>query len=110
MALATREASVRKEVYEMLEIVTSLAGDLEDAGEDLTSEFGRYRLGRKSFQGGGYLGGLVQAVIRFINRWSRTRERLDQLTEKQQSMQQRLDGATPVQMEMAMRSGPRAGS
>ena len=51
MALATREASVRKEVYEMLEIVTSLAGDLEDAGDDLTSEFGRYRLGRNPSRG-----------------------------------------------------------
>ena len=106
MALATREASVRKEVYEMLEIVTSLAGDLEDAGDELTREFGRYSLGRKSFQGGGYLGGLVQAVIRFINRWTRTRERLDQLTEKQQAMQQRLDGATPVPMEMAIEERP----
>ena len=48
----------------------------------------------------------MQAVIRFINRWSRARERLDQLTEKQQSMQQRLDGATPVQMEMAIEERP----
>lgn len=60
MALAAGEASARKEIYDMLEIVTALAGDLEDAGDDLTNEFGRYRLGRQSFQGGGDLGGLCR--------------------------------------------------
>jgi hypothetical protein len=95
---------VRKEIYDMLEIVTALAGDLEDAGDDLTNEFGRYRLGRQSFQGGGYLGGLVQAVIRFISRWSRSKERLAQITAKQQAMQQRLEAppAVTVQMEIAI--------
>jgi hypothetical protein len=33
----------------MLEIVTAIAGDLEDAGDDLVNEFGRYKLGCKSF-------------------------------------------------------------
>ena len=40
----------------------ALAGDLEDAGDDLTSESGRYRLGRRSFQGACPLGSLVQVV------------------------------------------------
>lgn len=33
----------------MLEIVTAIAGDLEDAGDDLVNEFSRYKLGRQSF-------------------------------------------------------------
>ncbi|WP_143593503.1 hypothetical protein [Synechococcus sp. 1G10] len=58
----------------MLEIVTVLAGDIEDAGDDLVNEFGRYKLGRKTYQGGSFLGGLVQAVIRFISRWTRIKQ------------------------------------
>jgi hypothetical protein len=68
----------------MLEIVTAIAGDLEDAGDDLVNEFGRYKLGGRSFQGGSFLGGLVQAVIRFINRWTHTKERVAQLDQKRQ--------------------------
>lgn len=96
VALATREASVRQEIDEMLEIVTVLAGDLEDAGDDLTNDFGRYRLGRHSFQGGGGLGGLIQAVIRFLNGWSRSQEQLAQITAKQEAMQQRLEAPPPL--------------
>jgi hypothetical protein len=82
--LAAREASVRKDVYEMLEIVTALAGDIEDAGDDLVNEFGRYKLGSKTYQGGSYLGGLIQAVIRFINRWTRTKGKVVELDQKRQ--------------------------
>jgi hypothetical protein len=82
--LAAREASVRTDIYQMLEIVTAIAGDLEDAGDDIVNEFGRYKLGRKSYQGGSYLGGLVQAVIRFINRWTQTKERVVLLDQKRQ--------------------------
>jgi hypothetical protein len=84
ITLANREASVRKDVYEMLEIVTALAGDIEDVGDDLVKEFGRYKLGRKTYQGGSYLGGLVQAVIGFINRWTRAKERVVELDQKRQ--------------------------
>lgn len=82
--LAAREASVRTDIYQMLEIVTAIAGDLEDAGDDIVNEFGRYKLGRKTYQGGSFLGGLVQAVIRFIGRWSQTKERVVQLDHKRQ--------------------------
>lgn len=82
--LAAREASVRTDIYQMLEIVTAIAGDLEDSGEDLVKEFGQYKLGRKTYQGGLSLGGLVQAVIRFINRWTQTKERVVQLDQKRQ--------------------------
>lgn len=82
--LAAREANVRTDIYQMLEIVTAIAGDLEDAGDDIVNEFGRYKLGRKTYQGGSFLGGLVQAVIRFINRWTHTKERVVQLDQKRQ--------------------------
>ena len=82
--LAAREASVRTDIYQILEIVTAIAGDLEDAGDDIVNEFGRYKLGRKTYQGGSFLGGLVQAVIRFINRWTHTKERVVELDQKRQ--------------------------
>jgi hypothetical protein len=85
LELAAREASVRTDIYQMLEIVTAIAGDLEDSGDDLVREFGRYKLGRKTYQGGFSLGGLVQAVIRFINRWTQTKERVVQLDQKRQA-------------------------
>lgn len=90
IALATREASVRRDVYAMLDLVTTISGDLEDAGDDLLNEFGRYKLGKKSFQGGSYLGGLIQAVIRFINRWNGTKQRFERLTKQQEEMRLRL--------------------
>ncbi|KEF42148.1 MAG: hypothetical protein ER33_07235 [Cyanobium sp. CACIAM 14] len=93
--LAAREASVRTDIYQMLEIVTAIAGDLEDAGDDLVNEFGRYKLGGKSYQGGSFLGGLVQAVIRFINRWTRTRERVVQLDRKRQEFLEKTGGLPP---------------
>ena len=37
-AIAEKEASVRAEAYEMLEIVTNVIGELEDAGDDLVME------------------------------------------------------------------------
>jgi len=52
-SIATREASVRAEAYEMLEIVTNVIGELEDAGDDLVTEFKAYQEGKKTFQGGG---------------------------------------------------------
>jgi hypothetical protein len=82
--LAAREASVRTDIYQMLEIVTAIAGDLEDSGEDLVKEFGHYKLGRRTYQGGFSLGGLMQAVTRFINRWTQTKERVVQLDQKRQ--------------------------
>jgi hypothetical protein len=85
-ALASRDLPQRKELYELLEIVTAIAGDIEDAGDDLVNGFSRYQKGRHSFQGGGYLGDLMRAVIHFINRWGRTKDRLGDLKQKQQEL------------------------
>lgn len=91
--MAEREASVRAEAYAMLEIVTGVIGDLEDAGDDLVNEFAAYQKGRRSYAGGSFIGRLIQAVIRFINRWRASKDKLDVLLEKQASMQQKLESA-----------------
>ncbi len=104
--LAAREASVRKDVYEILEIVTALAGDIEDAGDDLVNEFGRYKLGRRTYQGGSFLGGLVQAVIRFINRWSRTKERVVELDQKRQEFIEKTKDLPPLTLGGNGHKGP----
>ena len=92
--IANREASVRKEAYEMLEIVTNVVGELEDAGDSLVNEFGAYQLGRKSYQGGSFLGRLIKAVTSFIRRWTSTKQQLEAIVEKQQSMQAKLEDDT----------------
>jgi hypothetical protein len=96
--LAAREASVRTDIYQMLEIVTAIAGDLEDSGEDLVKEFGHYKLGRKTYQGGFSLGGLVQAVVRFINRWTQTKERVVQLDQKRQEFIEKTKDLPPLSL------------
>ena len=85
--IAGREASVRKEAYEMLEIVTNVIGELEDAGDNLVNEFGAYQMGRRSMQGAGFISRLIKSVIRFINRWTSTKQQLEVMVEKQQTMQ-----------------------
>jgi hypothetical protein len=85
-ALVSRDLPQRRELYELLEIVTAIAGDIEDAGDDLVKGYSRYKKGRHTFQGGGYLGDLMRAVIHFINRWGRTKDRLGDLKQKQQQL------------------------
>ena len=91
-AIAEREASVRKEAYEMLEIVTNVVGELEDAGDDLVNEFGLYQRGRRTYQGGGFIGRLIKAVATFIRRWTGTKQQLAAIVEKQQAVQLSLEG------------------
>ena len=93
-AIAEREAGVRQEAYEMLEIVTSVVGELEDAGDDLVNEFGAYQMSRRSYRGGTFIGRLIKAVIRFINRWTSTKQQLEMIVEKQQTMQSQLQEGT----------------
>ena len=75
----------------MLQIVTDVIGDLEDAGDDLVNEFGAYQLGRRSFQGGAFIGRLVKSVIRFINRWTSSKEKLEILVQKQNQIKNQLE-------------------
>jgi hypothetical protein len=94
-ALATRDLPARKEIYEILDIVASIAGDIEDAGDDLVNGFSRYKMGRHTFQGGGYLGELIRAVIHFLNRWGRTKDRLGDLKRKQKDLMDKSKGLLP---------------
>ena len=91
-AIAEREASVRQEAYELLEIVTNVVGELEDAGDDLVNEFGLYQRGRRTYQGGGFIGRLIKAVATFIRRWTGTKQQLAAIVEKQQAVQLSLEG------------------
>ena len=86
VALANSDLPSRKEYYEILEIATSIVNDFEDAGDDLVNGYSSYKKGRHSFQGGGYLGDLMRAVIHFISRWGRTKDRLSVLKQKQQEL------------------------
>ena len=90
----------------MLEIVTAIAGDLEDAGDDIVYEFGRYKLGRKTYPGGSCLGGLVHAVIRFIDRWSQTKERVVQLDQKRQEFIAKTKDLPPLSLGGNGHGGP----
>ena len=89
--LATREASVRAEAYAMLEIVTDVVEHLEDSGDELSNAFGQYQLGRRSYNGGGGIARLVQAVIRFLNRWRQGKERFGDLNARQQALRGALE-------------------
>ena len=91
-ALAAREASVKAEAYAMLEIVTDVVEHLEDAGDEMGTAFGAYQLGRRSYNGGGSIGRLVQAVISFLNRWRTGKERFDQLSARQKALRASLEG------------------
>ena len=94
-ALATREASVKAEAYAMLEIVTDVVEHLEDAGDEMNTAFGAYQLGRRSYNGGGSIGRLVQAVINFLNRWRTGKERFEQLSARQEALRASLEGNEP---------------
>ena len=91
-ALAAREASVKAEAYAMLEIVTDVVEHLEDAGDEMGTAFGAYQLGRRSYNGGGSIGRLVQAVINFLNRWRSGKERFEQLSARQEALRASLEG------------------
>ena len=91
-AIAEREASVRQEAYELLEIVTNVVGELEDAGDDLVNEFGLYQKGKRTYQGGSFIGRLIKAVTTFIRRWTGTKQQLAAIVEKQQAVQLSLEG------------------
>ena len=90
-AIAEREASVRQEAYELLEIVTNVVGELEDAGDDLVNEFGLYQKGKRTYQGGSFIGRLIKAVATFIRRWTGTKQQLAAIVEQQQAVQRSLE-------------------
>jgi hypothetical protein len=90
-ALATRQASVKAEAYAMLEIVTDVVEHLEDAGDEVSNAFGEYQLGRRAYNGGGGITRLIQAVIRFLNRWRLGKQRFEELSARQQALRGALE-------------------
>ena len=80
-----------KECDEVLEIVTNVVGELEEVGEDLVNELGLYQKGKSPYQGGRFIGRLVGAVIRFIRRWTGTKQQLAAIVEQQQAVQGSLE-------------------
>ena len=67
-------------------------GELEDAGDDLVNEFGLYQKGKRTYQGGSFIGRLIKAVTTFIRRWTGTKQQLAAIVEKQQAVQLSLGG------------------
>jgi len=112
-ALAAREASVKAEAYAMLEIVTDVVEHLEDAGDEMSTAFGAYQLGRRSYNGGGNIGRLVQAVISFLNRWRTGKERFEQLSARQEALRASLEGnelpSSVVESNGQQSGGPETG-
>jgi len=90
-SLAAREASVKAEAYAMLEIVTDVVEQLEDAGDEMGTAFGAYQLGRRGYNSGGNISRLIQAVINFLNRWRTGKERFEQLSLRQQALRNTLE-------------------
>ena len=91
-SIAEREASVRQEAYELLEIVTNVVGELEDAGDDLVNEFGLYQKGKGTYQGGTFIGRLIKALATFIRHWTGTKQQLAAIVEKHRDVQLTLEG------------------
>ena len=92
-SIAEREATVRTDAYEMLEIVTNVITELEDAGDDLVNEFELYQKGRTTYQSGSFISRLIKEVTRFISRWTGSKQQLEQIKVKQASIKNTLEAA-----------------
>ena len=97
--LATREASVKAEAFAMLKIVSDVVEHLEDSSDELSNAFGAYQLGPRAYNGGGRIARLVQAVIRFLNRWSQDKQRFADLNARQQALRGALENKPPEWQE-----------
>ena len=107
-ALALREASMKAEAYAMLEIVTDVVEHLEDAGDEVSTAFGAYQLGRRAYNGGGNIARLIQAVISFLNRWRTGKERFEQLSARQAALRSSLE-SQEAQSSVLQSNGPETG-
>jgi hypothetical protein len=83
-AMAAREASAKREAYEVLEIITDLVSQLEADGDRLTIHYQEYKGGPQKYNGGARIGSLIQAVIQFVNNWQGYKQQLRQLAARHQ--------------------------
>ena len=82
--MAADEAIAKGEAYAMLEIIADVVNHLEADGEALNASFQEYQGGRRQFNGAAKIGGLIQAVIRFVNNWQNHKQRFKELAARQQ--------------------------
>ena len=90
-AIVEREASIRAEAYEILEIVTDVFAKLEDAGDELSLGVEEYEKGRRTMQGGRSLANLIKAVYNFVRNWLSIKTQIKAITEKQDSIKDKLE-------------------
>lgn len=83
-SVAANEANMKAEAYAMLEIITDVVNHLEADGEELNTSYQDYQGGRRQFNGAAKIGGLIQAVIRFVNNWQTHKQRFRELAARQQ--------------------------
>ena len=85
----------------MLEIVTNVVGELEDAGDDLVNELAFIKRPPVN-TGAGFIGRLIQSVIRLSTADS-TKQQLQVIVEKQQAIQATLEEKPMGQLADALR-------
>jgi len=85
---ARREASVRKDAYQTLEVLLKIIEELEDVGDALAAGYKEYQTGRRNYAGGAPVGELTRAVSSFNKIWSNTKEEIKPLLDKQGSMKE----------------------
>ena len=90
-ALALKEATVSKEIFEILELVTDAFEKFEDAGNKLILGYDEYETGRRTFQGGRSLKSLLDAVRNFFRSWSAIKNLIKSIALKQKSLTKKLE-------------------
>ncbi len=95
--LASREAAVKARAYRLLEVVTEVMGHLEDAGDELSTAFGAFQLGKRrpgsSAYGGAAMPHLMKGVLHFLNRWRLGKQRFGVLMAEREALVAALEGA-----------------
>jgi hypothetical protein len=95
--LIGREAAVKARAYLLLEVVTEVMGHLEDAGDELSTSFGAFQLGKRrpggSAYGGAAMPQLMKGVLHFLNRWRLGKQRFGQLMVEREALVAALEGA-----------------
>ncbi len=75
---------MKTETYALLEMITDGINHLEADAEELKTSCRAYQCGRRHFNGAAQIGGLIQAVIRFVNNWQTHKQRFRELAARQQ--------------------------
>jgi len=95
--LVSREAAVRARAYRLLEVVSEVMGHLEDAGDELSTAFGAFQLGKRrpgtSPLGGAAMPQLMKGVLHFLNRWRLGKQRFGVLMAEREALVAALEGA-----------------